>query len=212
MRLASLIFLSTGCQEASLPPKTPDSDSSEVTYGQVAYQEGAAHDLMVSLNSVGTSVTFTVEKGALYEIKVLVDPWREDEVIVHQQRVVAKSPSLKVGVFCSLAYSIAEDVISIHPEREQIVLEVGDETFPKDVGPSWPGGYRPDAVTAKAIPITTGEEPFLVMFHPNNMGADDFETAVKHAAGESSYGEIAGTIRKVNQAGNASPANDAHGE
>lgn len=54
-------------------------------------------------------------------------------------------------------------------------------------------------MTSQAISITEDESPFLVMFHPNNMGADNFEMAVKHSRSETSYGEIACTIRKVKQ-------------
>ena len=198
MRFVALFLLFPGCQEAASPPGPLKPESSDVSYFEIGYQDGAAYDLMGVLNSVGTSVTFAVETGATYEIKVLVDPWRSDQVTVHNRTVKADSSELVVGVYCSLAYSVSDSAISIDRKQEQIVLEVGNETYAENVE-EWAGGYRPGAVTSQAIDITEDESPFLVMFHPNNMGADSFEMAVKHARSETSYGEIAGIIRKVKQ-------------
>lgn len=191
-----ILFFLAGCREVPTPPEPNESPASEVSYFRLAYQEGATFDFMAALKSVGTKVDLAVNKGSVYEIKVLVNPWRTDQVVVHKHTVNADSTGLVVGVYCSLAYSIseAEDAITIARDQEQIVLEVGNETFSKDVE-NW--GYRPEAVTSKSVTITDDENPFIVMFHPNNMGGDDFDMAVKHAKYEVSYGEVACTIRRV---------------
>lgn len=133
MRFVALILLFTGCQEASSPPAVVEPEASDVSYFAIGYQEGATYDLMGVLNSVGTAVTLAVETGATYEIKVHVDPWRSDQVIVHHRSVKADSSELVIGIYCSLAYSVSEDAISIDRKQEQIVLEVGNKTYAENV-------------------------------------------------------------------------------
>jgi len=193
MRIIALTALLIGCTDgpSSLPPS--DDDTNKISILDIGFQDGASYDLMDVINSVGQSETFDVESGGTYQIKVFLAPRSKQEQIVHDQTITAQSDRLTVGVYCSLAYNISENVITIDRDQEQVVLEIASRSFKKNVD-KW--SHRPIAVTSKAIPVTETEAPFVVMYHPNNMGADGFEMAVKHAM-RAGREEIIATIRRI---------------
>jgi len=198
MRILILTAFLIGCTDNPSTSQSSDDEpyeiaSDEITFFELGYQDGATYDFMELINSTGHSVMFRVESGKNYQIKVILNPNSSYEQIVHDQVVTSQFDRLSIGVYCSLAYNISDDEIRVDRNKEQVVLDVANQRFTKSVQ-KW--AYKPEAVTSKAIPITESETPFLVMYHPNNMGADGFEMAVKHAM-RNGHGEIVATIRRI---------------
>lgn len=171
-----------------------------IHYSKYTLPKDAQSDLAESLESIGDRLTLVVEEGALYRIRVKTMPGYEftSPKIIHDQIIQAKTDQMEIGLFCCLDYSVADDD-SIHAEkkRDQLVLEVENEVFRKNVEP-W--GYRPLGISSSSIRITSIEEVFFVMWHPNNMDATDFKMAVRHAMNGTDEAVVA-TIQKIQGSG-----------
>lgn len=173
----------------------PSTIVERVLWTPAALSEQAFYDFIDLTNSTGDTVPIWVQEGETYRVKIILWPG-ENQKIIHDQTVTAKSDRLTVGLFCSLAYAVTETAIEVDPKKEWLILEIDGETFAEEV-PAW--GYRPEEFISKTIFARKEEKPFLVLFHYNNMGPNSFEMAAESAyhAAET----VIATIQEVPESG-----------
>ena len=156
-------------------------------------------DFAALIKSNGDSVDISVKREKSYRVRVILNPGHPEEhkKVIHDQTITADSETLRIGLFCSLAYTVVDNVIKVDPKKELLTLEVSGKNFIKEV-PEW--SYRPSSFLSRTVYPSEDEEAFFVLYHINNMGPNSFDMAVDSAY--RTYETVVATIQDVTNMAN----------
>ncbi|MGK0190186.1 MAG: hypothetical protein ACI9R3_006006 [Verrucomicrobiales bacterium] len=161
------------------------------TFFNFSMPNSAQLDFAKAAHSIGDRVILHVREGQRYRVRVVYWPG-EDEQIVNDRVVEVSSDVVNVGLWHSFSYSISGDAVVVNKDECLLILEVDGESFTREAPEL---GYRPHAIFTKEVDVSQEEQPFLIMYHGNNMGPATFDMAAEFAP--SAADAVVATIQEL---------------